>query len=128
MKRFGLVLLFCLKVKTEQQNQSRSLQTSKRHRNTKYSKGSGTALVVERGGGVIKRFSVSAANREGVHRSARNFFLFHFFFSFFFNCFTPFYVFSLTTEPDPRLHRPFHIETFFPSRVKQVVFLETYSG
>ena len=39
-------------------------------------------------GGEIKRFSLSEANREEVHRSAREFFLFHFFFSLFFNCFT----------------------------------------
>ena len=36
LKRFGLVLLSYIKFKTEQQNQSRSLQ---------YSKGSGTAVV-----------------------------------------------------------------------------------
>ena len=33
-------------------------------------------------------------------------------------------LFSLTTEPDPRLHRPFHIGIFLPSWAKQVVFLE----
>ena len=73
---------------------------------------------------------LSWANREGVHRPVGSWFFFFFIFSFFFffNCFTPFYSFSLTTEPDPRLHRPFHIGTFLPSRVKQVVFLETYSG
>ena len=31
-------------------------------------------------------------------------------------------LFSLTTEPDPRLNRPVHIGTFLPSRAKQVVF------
>ena len=82
MKRFGLVLLYCLKVKTEQQN-------AKRHGNTKYSKGSGTA----KGGGGVKRFSLSEANREGVYRSVRYIFLFHFFFSLFFNCFTLSYAF-----------------------------------
>ena len=55
-----------------------------------------------------------------------------FFFIFSFLCsltVSPFIMlFSLTTEPDPRLHRPFHIGTFLPSRVKQVVFLEKYSG
>ena len=55
-----------------------------------------------------------------------------FFFSFFLFCSltvaTFFMLFLLTTEPDPKLHRPFHSGTFFSSQVKQVVFLEKYSG
>ena len=72
-----------------QNSKTRSLQ------NDKYSKGSGSALVAEGGGGgwVVERFSESEGHREGVHRSARDIFLFHFFFSLFFNCFTPFYAF-----------------------------------
>ena len=44
----------------------------------KYSKGSGSAVVVERVGRGDKRFSASDANREGVHRSACVFFSFFF--------------------------------------------------
>ena len=72
------------------------------------------------GGGGIKRFSLSEANREGVHRSARDFF----FFIFSFLCsltVSPFLMLSpLTTEPDPRLHHPFHIGTFFPSQLNKL--------
>ena len=71
---------------------------------------------------------MSEANREGVHLSACEFFLFHFFFSFSLTVSPLFMLFSLTTERGPRLHRPFHIGTFLLSRVKQVVFLEKYSG
>ena len=74
-------------------------------------------------------FSVSEANREGVRRSARDFFLFHFFFPLLSLTVSPFFMlFSLATELDPRLQHPFHIGTFLPSQVKQVVFLEKYSG
>ena len=46
-------------------------------------------------------------------------FFFFIFFSLFFNCCNLFMLFSLTTEPDPKLHRPFHTGTFLPSQVKQ---------
>ena len=55
------------------------------------------------------------------------FFLFHFFLCSL-TVATLFMLFSLTTEPDPKLHRPFHTGTFLPSQVKKVVFLEKYSG
>ena len=71
---------------------------------------------------------VSEANRERVHRSARDFFFFSFFLFCSLTVATFFMLFPLTTEPDPKLHRPFHSGTFLSSQVKQVVFLEKYSG
>ena len=72
MKRFGLVLLYCLGIQN----------TAK-------------VMALQRGAGErgVKRFSLSEANREGVYRSVRYIFLFHFFFSLFFNCFTLSYAF-----------------------------------
>ena len=72
MKRFGLVLLYCLGI----QNAAKVM-----------------ALQRGAGGRGVKRFSLSEANREGVYRSVRYIFLFHFFFSLFFNCFTLSYAF-----------------------------------
>ena len=73
MKRFGLVLLYCLGI----QNTAKVMALQR---------GAG-------GGQGVKRFSPSEANREGVYRSVRYIFLLHFFFSLFFNCFTLSYAF-----------------------------------
>ena len=115
--RFGFVLLSCIKFKTEQQNQSRSLQ---------YSKGSGTAVVGTEG----RSKGFRCAKLTEKEFTARLVSFFFFIFSFLRSLtVSPFLLlFSLTTEPDPRLHRPFHIGIFLPSRAKQVVFLENYSG
>ena len=119
-------LFFCLKVKTEQQNQSRSLQNDTGIQNTakvvalqKWGRGGG-------GGGKGFRWAKLTEKESTLDL--------WFFFFFIFSCLCsltvlPFLMlFSLTTEPDPRLHRPFHIGIFLPSWAKQVVFLEKYSG
>ena len=89
MKRLGW---FCYSVLRLIQNSKTNPDRFKTTQEYKDSKGSGTTVVGGKGEGV-ERFSVSEANREGVHRSACDFFRFHFFFSLFFNCFTLSYAF-----------------------------------
>ena len=83
-----------------------------------YSKGSGTAVVGT--GGRSKGFR--RAKLTGKESTARLVSFFFFIFSFLCSLtVSPFLMlFSLTTEPDPRLHRPFHIGTFLPSRLNKL--------